>query len=297
MLMGVDDAMTRMGTESEEGRAEVRHIVSLALAEDLDSAGDITSKAIFGPDEAGAARIVAREGCTVSGMAAAAEVCLQVDPDLSFLPLIHDGERAPAGAEVARLDGRILSILAAERTMLNFLSRLSGIATLTAAFVAAAGAKTRVAATRKTDPGMRLLEKQAVVHGGGELHRLGLYDAVLIKDNHIAAAGGVAAAIARVRESLGGGIEIEVEVDDAAQLEEALAAGVGRILLDNMAADEVAACVRTAGGRAVIEASGGIGLAEAASYAAAGVDVISAGALTRSAAGVDFSLEAVADGR
>ena len=281
-------------TEGEAG-AELRHIVSLALAEDLDAAGDVTSQAIFNPGDAGAARVVARDACTVSGLAAAAEVCLQVDPDLSFLPLVADGSAAPAGAEIARLAGSVISILAAERTLLNFLSRLSGIASLTAAFVkAVAGTSARIAATRKTDPGLRLLEKQAVVHGGGELHRLGLYDAVLIKDNHIAAAGGVAAAIDRVRASLGADASLEVEVDDADQLREALAAGAQRILLDNMTPAEAAAAVAAVAGRAVVEASGGISLETARSYAEAGVHVISAGALTRAAAGIDFSLEVTA---
>ena len=283
-------------TEGEAG-GELRHIVSLALAEDLDVAGDITSLAIFNPDDAGAARVVAREACTVSGLAAAAEVCLQVDPGLSFLPLVADGGAAPAGAEIVRLAGSVISILSAERTLLNFLSRLSGIASLTAAFVkAAAGTSARIAATRKTDPGLRLLEKQAVVHGGGESHRLGLYDALLIKDNHIAAAGGVAAAIARVRASLGADASLEVEVEDADQLRQALAAGAQRILLDNMTPAEAAAAVAAVAGRAVVEASGGISLETVRLYAEAGVHVISAGALTRAAAGIDFSLEVTAGG-
>ncbi|MHB1326452.1 MAG: carboxylating nicotinate-nucleotide diphosphorylase [Thermoleophilia bacterium] len=293
-----------MAGENEEiGRQALRHIVSLALDEDLDSLGDITSKAIFGPDDAGAARVVSREACVLSGLAAAVEVCLQVDPELIWLPLVEDGQAIPAAAEVARLEGRIISILAAERTILNFLSRLSGIASLTARYVnAVTGTTARIAATRKTSPGLRLLEKLAVVDGGGEPHRSGLYDAVLIKDNHIAAAGGVGAAIEAVRRTLEDRIsdrDIEVEVDNIAQLEEALASGaIGQVLLDNMTTAEVRACHELAVARTasweqkpVIEVSGGVSLENVRAYAEAGADVISVGALTRSAAGIDFSLE------
>ena len=290
------------GDKEEIGKQALRHVVSLALDEDLGSVGDITSKAIFAPDDAGAARVVTRDACVISGLAAGAEVCLQVDPDLIWLPLVEDGQAITA-AEVARLEGGIISILAAERTILNFLSRLSGIASLTARYVdAVKGTPTRIAATRKTSPGLRVLEKLAVVDGGGEPHRSGLYDAVLIKDNHIAAAGGVGAAIEAVRRSLGGKVsdhDIEVEVDDIAQLEEALATGaIGQVLLDNMTTAEVRACHelavwRTASGerKPVIEVSGGINLENVRAYAEAGADVISVGALTRSAPGIDFSLE------
>ena len=285
--------MTRGAHERETIGQALRHIVTLALEEDLDLAGDITSRAIFGPGDTGAARVVTRETCVISGMAAADEVCLQVDPDLTWLPLVEDGQRVPAAAEVARLEGRFVSILAAERTLLNFLSRLSGVATLTAGFVeAVAGTPSRIAATRKTSPGLRLLEKQAVVDGGGELHRIGLYDAVLIKDNHVTAAGGVGAAVAAARKALGDEVEIEVEVETAAEFEEALAAGAGRVLLDNMTPEAVRGCVELAAGRGVvIEASGGISLGNLRAYAEAGADVISVGALTRSAPGIDFSLE------
>ncbi len=278
--------------EQEERQRALRHIVSLALEEDLDAAGDITSRAIFGPDDRGAALVVAREAAVVSGMAAAAEVCLQVDPELIWLPLVGDGDVIPVGAQVARLEGRIISILTVERTLLNFLSRLSGVATITERYVnRTEGLPTRIAATRKTTPGLRLAEKQAVADAGGEMHRLGLYDAVLIKDNHIAAAGGVAAAVARVRAAYAGGVDIEVEVDDVGQLEEAIQAGVGRVLLDNMTPEQVAVCVKKAAGRMVVEASGGIGLDNVRDYAEAGVDIISVGALTRGAPGVDYSLE------
>jgi len=210
------------------------------------------------------------------------------------MALVEAGQDVPAGAEVARLEGKLLSILAAERTLLNFLARLSGIATLTRRYVdALEGSRSRVAATRKTSPGMRYLEKQAVLHGGGETHRAGLYDAVLIKDNHIAAAGGVNGAVRAVRDALGGETPIEVEVDTPVQLEEALAAGVEAVLLDNMEPERVRDCVESASGRALVEASGGITLENVRAYAEAGAEVISAGALTNAAAAVDLSLEVV----
>lgn len=279
------------GEEQNSSRA-LKQIVGLALAEDLGDKGDVTSAAIFSPGDMGAARVLVAEACTISGLEAAREVCRQVDPLMAWLPLVMDGQAVPAGAEIARLEGKLVSIMAAERTLLNFLSRLSGIASLASEFVAAvAGFPTRVAATRKTDPGMRHLEKQAVVDGGGESHRLGLYDAVLIKDNHITVAGGVGAAVAAVRRSLGEGTEIEVEVDTEAQLQEAIEAGAARVLVDNMTPEQVRSCVKLAGGRVIVEASGGIGLSQARMYAEAGADVISAGVITRSASGIDFSLE------
>ncbi len=275
-----------------EREPQIGEIVRLALAEDLGKAGDITSRAIIPNGATGAARVISRQSCTISGMKAAAEVCRQVDAALAWLPLVSDGGRIPAGAEVARLEGRIAPILAAERTLLNFLSRLSGVATLTAAFVAAVGGTgAAIAATRKTSPGLRLLEKQAVVHGGGRPHRAGLFDAVLIKDNHIAAAGSVAAAVTRVRSRMGDSVDIEVEVDTVSQLKEALAAGVGRVLLDNMTPELVKQCAQLAGGRLEIEASGGIGVESARLFAEAKANIISAGAITRDAPGIDFSLE------
>ncbi|MHB8792687.1 MAG: carboxylating nicotinate-nucleotide diphosphorylase [Thermoleophilia bacterium] len=274
-------------------------IVALALEEDLGPEGDITSRAIFNVADKGAARVITRESCTVSGIAAAAEVCRQTDPALIWLPLVEEGQPVPAGAEVARLEGGIIPILAAERTVLNFLSRLSGIATLTATFVKAVlGTGTRIAATRKTSPGMRLPEKEAVVHGGGELHRIGLYDAILIKDNHLAAIGGISSAIDTVRKAYGLEVWIEVEADTRSQCEEALIEGADRVLLDNMTPESVRDCVLLASEKglkmqqaAEIEASGGIDLGNVRAYAEAGADVISVGALTRSAPGIDFSLE------
>ena len=273
-------------------RVQISRIVELALAEDLGAAGDITSQAVFHSGDMGAARVVTREACLVSGLSAAAEVCRQVDAGLTWLALVEDGQQVPAGAETGRLEGKLVSILAAERTLLNFLSRLSGIASLTGRYVEALdGLAARVAATRKTSPGMRMLEKDAVVHGGGVPHRIGLYDAVLIKDNHIAGAGGLRQAVAAVRQARGESVEIEVEVDTAAQLEEAVTTGVARVLLDNMSPEEVGRCVDIVDGRLAIEASGGIRLDNVRAFAEAGVDLVSVGALTNSAAAVDLSLE------
>jgi len=276
----------------------IEKIVALALQEDLGQEGDITSKAIFKAGDTGAARIITRETCTISGIAAAAEVCLQTDPALVWLPLVEDGQPVPAGAEVARLEGSLISILTAERTLLNFLSRLSWIATFTARFVGAVhGTGARIAATRKTTPGLRLPEKEAVVHGGGLLHRIGLYDAVLIKDNHIAAAGSVTGAMAAVRKVRGPETWIEVEADTRQQFEEAVEQGANRVLLDNMSPESVRECVQSIAARSTlpnaveIEASGGIDLGNVMEYAEAGADIISVGALTRSAPGIDLSLE------
>lgn len=271
---------------------DIERIVSLALAEDLGDQGDITSKAIFSADDMAAAVIVTREACVVSGLAAGREVCRQLDPDLVWLPLVEDGQEVNSGCQLVRLDGRVISILSAERAVLNFLCLLSGIATLTGRFTAAvAGLSVRIAATRKTTPGLRLLQKQAVVHGGGETHRFGLYDAVLIKDNHIAAAGGVTRAVAAVRRARAEGTMIEVEADTVWQMTEAIEAGVDRVLLDNMEPQTVRECVTTAAGRVIIEVSGGINLENVRDYAEAGPDIISIGSLTHSAPGIDMSLE------
>lgn len=270
----------------------LKQIVGFAISEDLGDGGDITSQAVIPEDAHGAAVIIAMEPCTISGMAAGAECCHQIDPNLTWLPLVEDSQTVPVGAQVARLDGGLRSILAAERTIINFISHLSGIATLTGRFNAAVeGNKVRIAATRKTSPGMRLLEKQAVADGGGETHRQGLYDAILIKDNHIAAAGSVAATVERTRRALGDDMAIEVEVDTREQLEEALESGADSVLLDNMSPDEVRSCVRLAAGRLIIEVSGGVNLANVRDYAEAGAQTISTGALTMSAPAIDFSLE------
>lgn len=281
------------GSSPETDLRQIRSIVNLALVEDLAEVGDITSSAIFTDGDRAAARIISREACTVSGLATACqEVCRQIDAGLSWLPLVADGAHIPAAAEIARLEGKVLSILAAERTLLNFLSRLSGVATLTGVYVEELkGLPARVSATRKTTPGLRLLEKQAVAHGGGETHRMGLYDAVLIKDNHIEAAGSLALAVAAVRKAYGDEIKIEAEIDRVDQLEEAVASGIDRVLLDNMTPEQVRECSAAMPPGIVIEASGGITIENLRAYAEAGAHIISAGALTSSASGIDFSLE------
>ncbi len=272
--------------------SDLELIVRLALAEDLGEKGDITSRAIFGLDELGGGRIITREACTVSGLEAGREICWQVDPELTWLPLVRDGQEVPRRAEVARMDGRLVSLLSAERTVINFLARLSGVTTLTRRYTEAVnGLPAQIAATRKTSPGLRLLEKQAVVHGGGQTHRLGLYDAVLIKDNHIAAAGGVAAAVKAVKRSQGADAEIEVEADTTWQMLEAIEAGATRVLLDNMEPDVIRECVSKAAGRVTIEASGGITLENVRAFAEAGADIISVGELTHSTPSIDMSLE------
>ncbi|MBE0428445.1 MAG: carboxylating nicotinate-nucleotide diphosphorylase [Thermoleophilia bacterium] len=286
-----------MGNESREelgasGRRQLERLVELALAEDLGEKGDITSQAIFTPRDRDAARLIARDACTVSGLDAGREVCRQVDSSLTWLPLVEDGRQMPAGAEMARIEGATVSILKAERTVINFIAHLSGVATLTRRFVMLLeGLPARIAATRKTLPGLRLLEKQAVRDGGGESHRLGLYDAVLIKDNHIIAAGSVAAAVKAARDSLGADVDIEVEADTVSELEDAIRAGANTVLLDNMRPALVRECVQIAGGRVVIEASGGIDPGNVRAYAEAGADVISIGILTHSAPAIDISLE------
>lgn len=260
-----------------------------ALAEDLAGFGDITGS-VFAGD--GVAQVVAREAGVLSGSAALEATATLVDRALRVEAFLADGESFTAGDAVATLRGPLAAILASERTALNFLSRLSGIATLTAEYVAqTAGTAARIAATRKTTPTLRALEKQAVVHGGGTPHRFGLFDGAMIKDNHVAAAGGVRAAVDMVRRGAAHVHSIEVEVDTLAQLDEALEAGVAIVLLDNMETVDVRAAVSRVAGRALVEVSGGVRLERVCELAQAGVDVISVGALTTHAPWIDLSLE------
>jgi nicotinate-nucleotide pyrophosphorylase (carboxylating) len=266
-----------------------REAARRALAEDLAGYGDLTGAAFPGD---GVARVVAREAGVLSGVAALEATAALVDPALAVDVVVHDGERFAAGDTIAVLRGPAAAIFAAERTALNFLCRLSGVATLTARYVAeTAGTRARIAATRKTTPGLRALEKQAVVHGGGTPHRFGLFDGAMIKDNHVAAAGGVAAAVSLVRSGAAHVHALEVEVDTLDQLDEALACGVAIVLLDNMDTDVVREAVRRVAGRALVEVSGGVRLERVRELAAAGVDVISVGALTTRAPWVDLALD------
>jgi nicotinate-nucleotide pyrophosphorylase (carboxylating) len=271
----------------------VREAVDRALAEDLGRRGDITSASVLAPDLAGSWEIRAREPGTIAGLACVAETFAALDAAIRFEPACVDGAALGKGGIVARLSGNAHGVLAGERTALNFLGHLSGIATLTARYVALTqGTPAHIVCTRKTTPGLRALEKHAVAAGGGRNHRFGLDDAVLIKDNHVAAAGGIAAALGAARARAGHMVAIEVEVDSLAHLEEALAAGAGIVLLDNMTPDELREAVRITAGRAVLEASGGVTEDTCAAIAATGVDLISVGRLTHSAPALDLGLDA-----
>jgi nicotinate-nucleotide pyrophosphorylase (carboxylating) len=254
--------------------------------------GDVTTEAIVPDDAVAAARLVARQAGRIAGLEVALYAFRRLDPRLEAEVLAPDGCEAASGASLARLRGRARALLTAERVALNFLSRLSGVATLTARAVAAvAGTRARITDTRKTTPGLRRLEKYAVRMGGGHNHRHGLDDGVLIKDNHIAAAGGITEAVARARSSNQHLLRVEVECDTLAQVDEALASGVEVILLDNMDTVTMAEAVRRVEGRALVEASGGIGLDRLAAVARAGVDFISLGAVTHSAPALDVGLD------
>ena len=267
-------------------------IVRRALEEDLGRAGDITSELIIPADQKSSAKLVARKAGTIAGLIAAECAFRLVDPSLKFSVEIPDGSQIAAGTTLATLDGHARAILTGERVALNFAGHLSGIATATHALVEAAkGTKARIVCTRKTTPGLRVLEKYAVRCGGGFNHRFGLDDAVLIKDNHIAAAGGITPAVRRARAGTAHMVKIEVEVDTLAQLEEALSIGVDTILLDNMSIDDLKRAVALARGRAVLEASGNITRETVAAVAATGVDYISSGAITHSAPNLDVALD------
>jgi nicotinate-nucleotide pyrophosphorylase (carboxylating) len=271
----------------------VEPIVRPALIEDLGRAGDITTDAIAPADRIVAAVMASRQEGVVAGLEVAALAFRLIDPAIRFTPALGDGARVAPGAVLAGIEGPARGLLSAERTALNFVSRLSGIASATAALVASvAHTKARIVCTRKTTPLLRLLEKYAVRAGGGANHRFGLDDAALIKDNHVAIAGGVAEAIRRVRAHVGHMVKIEVEVDTLAQLEEALGARVDAVLLDNMSLDDLRRAVTMIGGRAISEASGRITPETAPAIAATGVDLISVGWLTHSAPILDIGLDA-----
>lgn len=270
----------------------VRRAVLAALEEDLGLAGDITTDAVIPADAQGKAAIVARKAGVVAGLDLAEAAFKALDPEARFTRIVHDGGKVAAGGAIAEISAKTRAILSGERTALNFLGRLSGIATLTAAFVAAVeGTKARIACTRKTTPGLRGLEKYAVRAGGGVNHRFGLYDAVLVKDNHIAAAGGLAPALERLRARSGHLVKIEVEVDTLVQLEEALRFRIDAVLLDNMDVATLKKAVTLVAGRVVTEASGGVALENVREIAKTGVDLISVGALTHSPRNLDSSLE------
>lgn len=276
-------------------RLLIEPIVRMALAEDLGRAGDVTSAATVPEGTRAEAALVARRSGVIAGLDLARLAFETLDPDIGFSALVRDGDRVEAGSTLARVAGDGRAILGAERTALNLLCRLSGIASATRDLVdRVAGTKARVTCTRKTTPGLRAIEKYAVRCGGGANHRFGLDDAVLIKDNHVAIAGGVAAALAHARTSVGHLVKIEVEIDRLDQLDAALAGGADVILLDNMDPRSLAEAVRRIGGQAIAEASGGITPATIAEVAASGVDIISVGWLTHSAPILDIGLDIAA---
>jgi nicotinate-nucleotide pyrophosphorylase (carboxylating) len=263
-----------------------------ALLEDLGRAGDITSDAIIPADLQAETALVARKPGVAAGLDVALLAFALIDPGIEATIAKRDGSRLAKGDVIATLSGRARSILTAERVALNFLCHLSGIASATADVVdAVRGTKARVICTRKTLPGLRNLQKYAIRVGGGFNHRFGLDDAVLIKDNHIAAAGGIRPAVERARAAIGHLVKIELEVDTMAQLEEGLAVGVDAILLDNMDLDQMRRAVAMVGGRAVTEASGGITPETAPAIAATGVDLLSLGWLTHSVRQLDIGLD------
>lgn len=273
-------------------------LLELALREDL-SQGDITSEATIPAGRKATATMLAKQDGVVSGLETARAVFARVDPSVVFESLAADGERVKRGTRLARISGNARSILAAERTALNLIQRLSGIATLTAHYVERLeGTNAVVIDTRKTTPGLRWLEKAAVRDGGGSNHRFNLGDAVLIKDNHLAAIGGahpIRDAVAAARKRAPHTSKIEVEVVDLAGVREALAARADIIMLDNMGLDEMRQAVALVDGQALVEASGGITLDSIAAVAATGVDLISSGALTHSAPSLDISLDFALD--
>jgi nicotinate-nucleotide pyrophosphorylase (carboxylating) len=270
---------------------QIKAIVQRALAEDVGS-GDVTSQWILPPEMRVRGCFLAKAQGVLAGLEVVRQVFRQVDERIAFQAHMKDGDSLSVGDTPATVEGPAASILTAERTALNFLQRMSGIATLSHRYVeAVAGTKAVILDTRKTAPGLRLLDKWAVRLGGGQNHRLGLYDMVLIKDNHIAAAGGITQAVERVRQRNQQRLAVEVEVKSLAELEEALALSVDRIMLDNMDLNEMRRAVEVTAGRVPLEASGNVTLENVAAIAATGVDYISVGALTHSVKALDISLE------
>jgi nicotinate-nucleotide pyrophosphorylase (carboxylating) len=279
---------------SDLPEALMEPLVRRVLDEDLGSGGDVTSRAVISPEATARAHVVARERGVLAGVQPASLTFKLVDPTVELRFEADEGASIKAGEVVATVEGPTRSILTTERTALNFLSHLSGVATATGTLVAAvAGTDARICCTRKTTPGLRALEKQAVRAGGGANHRYGLSDAILIKDNHVAASGGVAAAIDAARRQSGPATTIEIEVDTLDQLGEALEAGASAVLLDNMALPDLLRAVEMTAGRAVLEASGRVTAETVGAIAETGVDFISSGWITHSAPVLDFGLDFV----
>jgi nicotinate-nucleotide pyrophosphorylase (carboxylating) len=272
---------------------EIESAVTHALAEDLGRAGDITSISTIPDDLHGRAELVAREAGVMSGLPIVAAAFRRLSPEIEIAPHARDGAPVQRGAELMTISGNARAILGAERVALNFLGHLSGIATATAAFVARVShTQARIICTRKTTPGLRALEKYAVRCGGGYNHRFGLDDAILIKDNHIAVAGGIEAVLRRAKKAAGHLVKIEIEVDSLDQLKQVLDVGLADVvLIDNFDLDSMRKAVAMAAGRVIVEASGGITLASVAAIAETGVDYLSSGALTHSVQNLDVGLD------
>jgi len=271
----------------------IRPIIEAALAEDLGRAGDITGQACIDADARLSVVFAARQDGRIAGLDCARLALSAIDPSATFEIVTPDGADAAPGAILARAEGNARAVLIAERTGLNLLGRLSGIATLTRAYVRLVeGTGATIVDTRKTTPGLRALEKYAVRCGGGTNHRFGLDDAILIKDNHVVACGGVGEAVRRARAFAGHLVKVEVEVDGLDQLEDALRHGPDVVMLDNFSLDDLKTAVGLSKGRAVLEASGGVNLATVRAIAETGVEVISVGALTHSAPVLDIGLDA-----
>ena len=269
--------------------AQYRDIVRRALDEDIGG-GDVTTKATVGADQRARGVFLVKAECVLAGLDVALEAFRLLDPDVRATLCKHDGDRCEPGQEIASIVGSARALLTGERTALNLLQRLSGVATRARRFVDAAAGRITILDTRKTTPGLRLLEKYAVRAGGATNHRIGLYDAVLIKENHIHLAGGVRAALARVRAA-NARVPIEIEAETLDEVDEALAAGAGFLLLDNMSTADIREAVRRTAGRAKIEISGGVTLERIPELAETGADYVSVGALTHSAPAVDISFE------
>ena len=285
--------MSLFCAEAFVSQLEIEDAVTRALAEDLGRAGDVTSIATVPEDTRAHAVMAARKPGVVAGLPLVEAAFRRLSPDIAIEPYSRDGTAISAGAKLMTIAGNARAILAAERTALNFIGHLSGIATATAAFVQKiAHTKARIICTRKTAPGLRALEKYAVRCGGGFNHRFGLDDAVLIKDNHIAVAGGIRAVLTRAKAAIGPLVKIEIEVDSLDQLKEVLDTGLADVvLIDNFELDAMRQAVALVAGRLVIEASGGITLVSAAAIAETGVDYLSSGSLTHSVQSLDIGLD------
>jgi nicotinate-nucleotide pyrophosphorylase (carboxylating) len=269
-------------------------IVERTLDEDLSQLGDVTTQAVIAEGTMARGEFVARSAGVVAGLDVVAFVFELVDPDLVFEEIVSDGDRVDAGATLATVEGRASSILTAERTALNLLARMSGVATETARLVdAVEGIEASISDTRKTMPGLRVLDKYAVTMGGGVNHRMGLYDAVMIKDNHIVVAGDIGRAVAKARASVGPAVMLEVEVENLDQLTEVLGTSADRVLLDNMDLATLRQAVTMVGDSVITEASGGVTLETVRAIAQTGVDIISVGWITHSPPQLDIGLDFV----